>query len=55
MTTRGTKSSGRFNYGGGHVIEELVAGKDIRLEATAYARTAIHGKKLENLDQYQKT
>ena len=27
---------GEFNYGGGNVIEELVAGKDIRLTATAY-------------------
>jgi len=27
---------GRFSYGGGHVIEELVAGKDIKLVATAY-------------------
>ncbi len=26
---------GEFNYGGGQVIEELVAGKDIRLVATA--------------------
>ncbi|MDD5427921.1 MAG: homocysteine biosynthesis protein [Candidatus Omnitrophica bacterium] len=27
---------GEFRYGGGHVIEELVAGKDVVLEATAY-------------------
>ena len=27
---------GEFNYGGGHVIEELVAGKDVWLTATAY-------------------
>jgi len=27
---------GRFRYGGGHVIEDLVAGKDIELHATAY-------------------
>ena len=27
---------GEFKYGGGHIIEELVAGKDIRLIATAY-------------------
>ena len=27
---------GEFNYGGGYVIQELVAGKDIRLIATAY-------------------
>lgn len=27
---------GKFAYGGGHVIEELVAGKEVRLTATAY-------------------
>ncbi|MBI5124171.1 MAG: homocysteine biosynthesis protein [Candidatus Omnitrophica bacterium] len=27
---------GEFKYGGGHVIEELAAGKDVVLEATAY-------------------
>jgi autotransporter-associated beta strand protein len=27
---------GEFKYGGGHVIEDLVAGKDVVLEATAY-------------------
>ena len=27
---------GKFTYGGGHVIEDLVAGKDVRLTATAY-------------------
>ena len=27
---------GEFNYGGGHVIEELVAGNDVRLMATAH-------------------
>lgn len=27
---------GRFLYGGGHVIEDLVAGKDIKLEAFGY-------------------
>ena len=38
---------GEFNYGGGHVIEELVAGKDIRLEATAYGTDFYPRKKLE--------
>ena len=38
---------GDFNYGGGHVIEELVAGKDIRLEATAYGTDCYPRKKLE--------
>jgi len=38
---------GEFNYGGGHVIEELVAGKDIRLTATAYGTDCYPRKKLE--------
>ncbi len=38
---------GEFNYGGGHVIEELVAGKDIRLEATGYGTDCYPRKKLE--------
>ncbi len=40
---------GEFNYGGGHVIEELVDGKDIRLEATAYGTDCYPRKKLETL------
>jgi uncharacterized protein (DUF39 family) len=40
---------GEFNYGGGHVIEELVAGKDIRLSATAYGTDCYPRKKLETL------
>jgi len=38
---------GEFNYGGGHVIEELVAGKDVRLEAIAYGTDCYPKKKLE--------
>ena len=38
---------GEFNYGGGHVIEELVAGKDIRLVAAAYGTDCYPRKKLE--------
>jgi len=38
---------GEFNYGGGHVIEELVARKDIRLVATAYGTDCYPRKKLE--------
>ncbi len=38
---------GDFNYGGGHVIEELVAGKDIRLVATAYGTDCYPRRKLE--------
>jgi len=38
---------GEFNYGGGHVIEELAAGKDIRLVATAYGTDCYPRKRLE--------
>ena len=38
---------GEFNYGGGHVIEELVAGKDIRLVAAAYGTDCYPRKRLE--------
>ncbi len=44
---------GHFNYGGGHVIEELVARKDVRLTAVAYGTDCYPRKKLEtwiNLD-----
>jgi uncharacterized protein (DUF39 family) len=40
---------GEFHYGGGHVIEELVAGKDVRLVATAYGTDCYPRKKLETL------
>ncbi|MFC1955758.1 homocysteine biosynthesis protein [Chloroflexota bacterium] len=40
---------GEFSYGGGHVIEELVAGKDVRLVATAYGTDCYPKKKLETL------
>ncbi len=39
---------GEFNYGGGHVIEELVAGKNVKLEATAYGTDCYPRKKLES-------
>jgi uncharacterized protein (DUF39 family) len=38
---------GEFKYGGGHVIEELVAGKDIKLVATTYGTDCYPRKKLE--------
>jgi L-aspartate semialdehyde sulfurtransferase len=38
---------GEFIYGGGHVIEELVAGKDIRLVAAAYGTDCYPRKKIE--------
>ncbi len=37
---------GEFNYGGGHVIEELVAGNDISLVATAYGTDCYPRKRL---------
>ncbi len=40
---------GEFNYGGGHVIEELVAGKDVRLVASAYGTDCYPRKRLETL------
>ncbi|UCG54500.1 MAG: hypothetical protein JSV32_07955, partial [Dehalococcoidia bacterium] len=40
---------GEFKYGGGHVIEELLAGKDVRLEASAYGTDCYPRKKLETL------
>ncbi|MCL0089518.1 homocysteine biosynthesis protein [Dehalococcoidia bacterium] len=38
---------GHFDYGGGHVIEDLVAGKDVRLEATGYGTDCYPRKKIE--------
>ncbi len=38
---------GEFNYGGGHVIEELAAGRDIRLIASAYGTDCYPRKRLE--------
>ncbi len=38
---------GKFSYGGAHVIEELVAEKDVRLTATAYGTDCYPRKTLE--------
>ncbi len=38
---------GRFTYGGGHVIHDLVAGKEIRLEAIGYGTDCYPNKKVE--------
>lgn len=38
---------GGFVYGGGHVIEEFVAGKDIRLSARAYGTDCYPRKKID--------
>jgi uncharacterized protein (DUF39 family) len=40
---------GEFRYGGGHVIEDLVAGKDVQLRAEAYGTDCYPRKKLETL------
>lgn len=40
---------GEFKYGGGHVIQELVSGHDLRLEALAYGTDCYPRKKLETL------
>ncbi len=40
---------GDFNYGGGHVIEDLVDGKDVRLVATAYGTDCYPRKNLDTL------
>ena len=38
---------GKFSYGGAHVIEELVAGKDVKLVATAYGTDCYPRKAIE--------
>lgn len=38
---------GSFNYGGGHVIEDFVAGKDLRLAVSAYGTDCYPRKKIE--------
>ena len=40
---------GEFKYGGAHVIQELVAGKDVRLSATSYGTDCYPRKKLDTL------
>jgi uncharacterized protein (DUF39 family) len=40
---------GEFEYGGGHVIEDLVAGKDIRLEASGYGTDCYPRRQLKTL------
>jgi L-aspartate semialdehyde sulfurtransferase len=46
---RNRSHPGEFNYGGGHVIEELVAGKDVKLTATAYGTDCYPRRKLATL------
>jgi uncharacterized protein (DUF39 family) len=38
---------GEFRYGGGHVIEELIAGKDVRMRAAAYGTDCYPGRALD--------
>lgn len=38
---------GEFKYGGGHVIEDLIAGKDVRLKAIAYGTDCYPRKELD--------
>lgn len=38
---------GEFKYGGGHVIQDIVAGEDVRLEANAYGTDCYPRKKIE--------
>ncbi len=38
---------GRFLYGGGHVIEDLVAGKPVKLEATGYGTDCYPRRRIE--------
>jgi uncharacterized protein (DUF39 family) len=40
---------GAFRYGGGHVIEDLVAGKDVKLRAISYGTDCYPRRKLETL------
>jgi len=38
---------GEFNYGGGHVLQDLVSGKSVHLKATGYGTSCYPGKMLE--------
>jgi len=40
---------GEFNYGGGHVLEDLVAGKEVLLEAKSYGTDCYPRKKMEKM------
>ena len=44
---RNTIFPGSFKYGGGHVIEDLVSGKSVKLSATAYGTDCYPRKNLE--------
>lgn len=40
---------GQFKYGGGHVIEDLVSGKDVKLKAVSYGTDCYPREELETL------
>ena len=44
---------GRFEYGGGHVIEDLIAGKDVLLRARSYGTDCYPRKELETYIRLQ--
>jgi uncharacterized protein (DUF39 family) len=46
---RNTVFPGEFNYGGGHVIEDLVSGKDVAFVGTAYGTDCYPRKHVETL------
>jgi len=46
---KNTVFPGTFKYGGGHVIEDLVSGRSVRLSATAYATDCYPRKVLDTM------
>ena len=46
---RNKQYPGAFSYGGGHLIQDLVAGRDVKLIATSYGTDCYPRKKLETL------
>jgi uncharacterized protein (DUF39 family) len=40
---------GEFNYGGGHVIQDLVAGKEVEVRAESYGTDCYPNKKIEKI------
>ncbi|MFP4474269.1 MAG: homocysteine biosynthesis protein [Desulfatibacillaceae bacterium] len=40
---------GEFNYGGGHVIQDLIAGKSVQLVATSYGTECYPNRRLEKM------
>jgi uncharacterized protein (DUF39 family) len=42
-----SNGKGDFRYGGGHVIQDLIAGKDVKLKATSYGTDCYPRKEIE--------